>query len=134
MHSPRDVHLSMLKRVLRYIKGTPRVGILLRATMSCDLMAYTAADWAGCPDTRCSTSEFCVFLGDSLVSWSSKRQSTVSRSSAEAEYWGVANAVTECTWLRNLLGEIRCKIVKAMLVFCDNVSTVYMEKNPVHHK
>jgi hypothetical protein len=75
-----------------------------------------------------------VFLGDSLVSWSSKRQSTVSRSSAEAEYRGVANAVAECTWLRNLLGELRCKIVKATLVFCDNVSTVYMAKNPVHHK
>jgi hypothetical protein len=75
-----------------------------------------------------------VFLGDSLISWSSKRQSTVSRSSAEAEYRGVANAVAECSWLRNLLGELCCKIVKATLVFCDNVSTVYMAKNPVHHK
>ena len=55
-------------------------------------------DWAGCPDTRCSTSDFCVYLGDALVSWSSKRQAIVSRSSAEAEYRGIANAVAECVW------------------------------------
>jgi histone deacetylase 1/2 len=134
MHAPRDVHLTMLKRILRYIKGTPRLGILLRASTSTTLTAYTDADWAGCPDTRRSTSGFCVFLGDSLVSWSSKRQTTVSRSSAEAEYRGVANAVAECTWLRNLLAEINCNVDTATLVFCDNVSTVYMTRNPVHHK
>jgi hypothetical protein len=134
MHAPRDVHLAMLKRILRYVKGTPRMGILLRATATPTLTAYTDADWAGCPDTRRSTSGFCVFLGDSLVSWSSKRQTTVSRSSAEAEYRGVANAVAECSWLRNLLDELNCKIDKATMVFCDNVSTVYMSLNPVHHK
>jgi histone deacetylase 1/2 len=134
MHAPRDVHLAMLKRVLRYIKGNPRIGILLRATPSCELTAYTDADWAGCPDTCRSTSGFCVFMGESLVSWSSKRQTTVSRSSAEAEYRGVANAVAECTWLRHLMGELQCKVQKETLVFCDNVSAIYMTRNPVHHK
>jgi hypothetical protein len=110
------------------------MGILLRATATPTLTAYTDADWAGCPDTRRSTSGFCVFLGDFLVSWSSKRQTTVSRSSAEAEYRGVANAVAECSWLRSLLDELNCKIDKATMVFCDNVSTVYMSRNPVHHK
>lgn len=75
-----------------------------------------------------------MFLGDSLVSWSSKRQTTVSRSSAEAEYRGVMNAVAECSWLRNLLGELHCSVDKATMVFYDNVSTVYMTRNPVHHK
>jgi len=73
-------------------------------------------------------------MGDSLISWSSKRQTTVSRSSAEAEYRGVANAVTECTWLRQLLGELDCPLTKAMIVFRDNVSACYMSSNPVHHK
>jgi hypothetical protein len=99
MHSPRDCHANMLKRVLRYIKGTVDHGLHLYAAASPTLIAYTDADWAGCPDTRRSTSGFCVYLGDALVSWSSKRQNTVSRSSAEAEYRGIANAVAECSWL-----------------------------------
>ena len=68
------------------------------------------------------------------MSWSAKRQTTVSRSSAEAEYRGVANAVAECTWLRSLLSELHHGVAKATLVFCDNVSTTYMSRNPVHHK
>ena len=75
-----------------------------------------------------------MFLGDSLVSWSSKRQATVSRSSAEAEYRGVANAVAECSWLRQLLGELHCHIKGATITYCDNVSSVYMARNPVHHR
>lgn len=133
MHAPHDVHATMLKRVLPYIRGTPSIGVHLRASQTLSLTAYSDADWAGCPDTRRSTSGFCVFLGDALVSWSSKRQSTVSRSSAEAEYHGVANAVAECSWLRSLLGELGCPVGSATIVFCD-VSAVYMSRNPVHHK
>lgn len=134
MHSPTDVHATLLKRVLRYIKGTLSLGVQLRGTTSLSLAVYSDADWAGCPDTRHSTSGFCVFLSVALVSWSSKRQSTVSRSSAEAEYGGVANAITECTWLRSLLGELGCPVHSATIVFCDHVSAVYMSSNPVHHK
>ncbi|GJX91592.1 ribonuclease H-like domain-containing protein [Tanacetum coccineum] len=67
------------------------------------LTVYTDADWAGCPVTRRSTSGYCVFLDDNLLSWSAKRQVTLSRSSAEAEYRGVANVVAETAWIRNLL-------------------------------
>ena len=74
-----------------------------------------------------------MFLGDSLVSWSSKRQPVVSRSSAEAEYRGVANVAAECCWLRHLLGELLQPVSKASIVYCDNVSAVYMTQNPVHH-
>ena len=73
-------------------------------------------------------------MGDSLILWSSKRQTTISRSSAEAEYRGVANAVAECTWIRQLLSELDCPLNKATVVFCDNVSACYMSSNPVHHK
>jgi len=73
-------------------------------------------------------------MGDAMISWSSKRQTTVSRSSAEAEYRGVTNAVAECTWLRQLLGELDSPLTKATIIFCDNVSACYMSSNPVHHK
>ena len=134
MHAPRDIHLSMLKRILRYVKGTRHLGLQLRAMDSPVITAYSDADWAGCPDTRRSTSGFCVFFGGSLVSWSSKRQTTVSRSSAEAEYRAIANAVAECSWLRHLLGELHCKVPTATVAFCDNISSVYMSRNPVHHR
>jgi hypothetical protein len=134
MHDPRDGHLAIVKRILRYVRGTTTSGLLLAAASSTDIVAYSDADWAGCPDTRRSTSGYCVYLGGALISWSSKRQATVSRSSAEAEYRAVANAVADCVWLRQLLGELGCSIPKATVVFCDNVSAVYMSTNPVHHR
>ncbi|GKA53711.1 ribonuclease H-like domain-containing protein [Tanacetum coccineum] len=98
------------------------------------LIAYSDADWAGCPTTRRSTSGYCVFLGNNLLSWSSKRQPTLSRSSAEAEYRGVANAVSETCWIRNLLRELHTPLSSATIVYCDNVSVVYLSSNPVQHQ
>jgi hypothetical protein len=134
MHDPRDGHLAIIKRILRYVRGTTSSGLLLPASSSLDIVAYSDADWAGCPDTRRSTSGYCVYLGNALVSWSSKRQATVSRSSAEAEYRAVANAVADCVWLRQLLDELGASVPKATVVFCDNISAVYMSTNPVHHR
>ncbi|KAK1629562.1 hypothetical protein QYE76_003877 [Lolium multiflorum] len=90
-------------------------------------------DWAGCPDTRKSTSRYCVFLGSNLVSWSSRRQNTVSRSSAEAEYRAVANCIAESCWLRQLLCELHHPPTRATVVYCDNISAMYMSSNPVQH-
>ena len=134
MHDPHEGHLALIKRVLRYLQGTTDHGLHLPVSRSLDIIAYSDADWAGCPDTRRSTSGYCVYLGDALVSWSSKRQPTVSRSSAEAEYRAIANAVSECCWLRQLLGELSVPVDKAALVYCDNISSVYMASNPVHHR
>ena len=134
MHDPRESHLHALKRVLRYVKGTISHGLRLYKSKTNDMVAYSDADWAGCPSTRRSTSGYCVFLGDNLVSWSSKRQDVISRSSAEAEYRGVANAVSEATWLRTLLLEMKIPVQRATLVYCDNISAIYMSSNPVKHQ
>ncbi|KAJ9560396.1 hypothetical protein OSB04_005556 [Centaurea solstitialis] len=134
MHSPCMAHWNALKRIIRYLQGTTDYGLHLRYSSALSIRAYTDADWAGCPDTRRSTSGYCVYLGDNLISWSSKRQSTISHSSAEAEYRGVANVVAEICWLRNLLLELHRPLTKASLVYCDNVSAIYLSGTPVQHQ
>ncbi|GJT40578.1 ribonuclease H-like domain-containing protein [Tanacetum coccineum] len=134
MHDPRDPHFTALKRILRYVRGTIDHGLQLHVSSTAQLTAYTDADWAGCPVTRWSASGYYVFLGDNLLSWSAKRQVTLSRSSAEAEYRGVANVVAETAWLRNLLLELHAPLSTATIVYCDNVSAVYLSTNPVQHQ
>ncbi|CAA7028399.1 unnamed protein product [Microthlaspi erraticum] len=134
MHDPRERHFSALKRILHYLKGTLSHGLRMYRSAPSDIVAYSDADWAGCPGTRRSTSGYCVYLGPNLISWSSKCQATISRSSAEAEYRGVANAVAETTWIRTLLLEMKIPIPRATIVFCDNVSAIYMSSNPVQHQ
>ncbi|GJU15637.1 ribonuclease H-like domain-containing protein, partial [Tanacetum coccineum] len=121
IHDPREPHLSALKRILRYVQGTLNYGLQLFSSSTSDLVAYSDADWAGCPTTRRSTSGYCVFPGNNLLSWSAKRQPTLSRFCAEAEYRGVANAAAETCWLRNLLRELHTPLSSATLVYCDNV-------------
>jgi hypothetical protein len=134
MHDPRDYHLTAMKRILRYLRGTPDYGLLLRRSRSTDLVVYIDADWAGCPDTRRSTSGCAVFLGDNLVSWLAKRQTVVSRSSAKAEYRAVTNGVAEATWLRQLLLELQAPPSRCTLVYCNNISAMYLSNNPVQHQ
>jgi hypothetical protein len=133
MNAPRSSHMNLVKRIIRYIKGTLDLGTTITPS-STALVAYSDADWAGCPDTRRSTSGFCVFLGDNLISWSSKRQQTVSRSSAEAEYRAVAHVVAESCWIRNLLQELHRPLDRSTVVYYDNVSAVYLSANPVQHR
>jgi hypothetical protein len=131
---PREPHLTAMKRILRYLQGTPDYGLLLHRSSCSDLVVYTDADWAGCPDICRSTSGYAVFLGDNLVSWLAKRQTVVSRSSAEAEYRAVANGVAEATWLRQLHHELQSPPSRCTLVYCDNISAVYLSTNPVQHQ
>ncbi|XP_022040458.1 uncharacterized mitochondrial protein AtMg00810-like [Helianthus annuus] len=134
MHSPRIDHWNALKRIIRYLQGTSSYGLTLGSFTYFSLRAYTDADWAGCPDTRRSTSGYCVYLGTNLLSWSSKPQVVVSRSSAEAEYSGVANVVAELCWLRNLLLKLQRPLRTASIVYCDNISAVYLSGNHVQHQ
>jgi hypothetical protein len=134
MHDPREPHLAALKQILRYLRGTLSLDLTMRRSSSTELIVYTHADWAGCTDTHRSTSGYAVFLCDNLVSWSSKRQHTVSRSSAEAEYRAVTNGVAEATWLRQQLFELHRPPRRATLVYCDNVSAVYLSSNSMQYQ
>ncbi|GJW46851.1 ribonuclease H-like domain-containing protein [Tanacetum coccineum] len=134
MHDPQEPHFSALKRILRYVQGTLDYDLQSFSLSTTYLVAYSDADWAGCPTTRRSTSGYYVFLSNNLLSWSSKRQPTLSRSSTEAEYRGVANAVAETCWLRNLLRELHTPLSFTTLVYCDNVSAVYLSCNLVQHQ
>ncbi|GJY63293.1 ribonuclease H-like domain-containing protein [Tanacetum coccineum] len=133
-NDPWESHLSALKRILRYVCGTLNYGLQLFSSSTTDLVAYSDADWAGCPTTCRLTSGYYIFLGNKLLSWSSKHQSTLSRSSAEVEYRGVANAVAETRWLRNLLRELQTLLPFATLVYNDNVSVVYLSSNLIQHQ
>jgi hypothetical protein len=134
MHDPCEPHLTATKCILWYLQGTLSHGMLLHHTSTLNLIVYTDAEWAGSPDTHRSTSGYVVFLGDNLVSWSSKRQNVVARSSAEVEYRVVVNGMKEACWLRQLLVELHNPLPQATLVYCDNVSTVYLSTNPVQHQ
>jgi histone deacetylase 1/2 len=134
MHAPRSSHLNLVKRIIPYIKCTLDLGTSITPSSTSSLTAYSDVDWAGCLDTRRSTSGFCVFLGANLISWSSKRQLTVFRPSAEAEYRVVAHVVAESCWLRNLLQELHRHIDRLVVVYCDNVYAVYLSVNLVQHR
>jgi hypothetical protein len=108
---------ALIKRILRYIRGTIGHGIHIYGSIGAQITVHSDADWAGCLDTQCSTSGYCVFIGDSLVAWSSKQQTTVSRFSTEAEYRTIANATSECCWLRQLLLEFHIIVDKASIMY-----------------
>nr|GEX42585.1 ribonuclease H-like domain-containing protein [Tanacetum cinerariifolium] len=134
MHDPREPHFLALKQILRYVCDTLDYGLHLFSSFTTYLVMYSDAYWAGCPTTRRSTFGYYVFLGNNLLSWSSKRQPTLSRSSAEADFRGVVDAVTETCWLRNLLRELHTPLSSATLVYYDNFSVVYLSCNLVQHQ
>ncbi|XP_066395916.1 uncharacterized protein [Miscanthus floridulus] len=100
------VHWSAVKRILRYVQGTIKLGLHIKKSESMLVSVFSDADWAGCVDDRRSTGGFAVFLGSNLVSWTARKQPTVSWSSTEAEYKALANATAELLWIQKLLTEI----------------------------
>lgn len=133
MHSPTTVHMPLAKRVLRYLKGTLGSDTVIQSCDTSSITSFSDSDWAGYPDTRRSTSGYCVFLGTTLVSWSSKKQPTVSRSSAEAEYKALSVLAAEVVWLSSLLEELHITPTTPFVMHCDNLGAQFLASNPAFH-
>ncbi|XP_026451344.1 uncharacterized protein LOC113351605 [Papaver somniferum] len=134
MKHPRTTHLDAAHHVLRYLKGTIGHGIFLSSSSVLSLHGYTDSDWAGCPLTRRSTTCYFVSIGSSPISWKSKKQPTVARSSAEAEYRVMANLTTELQWLRYLFKDLHIPCPLPITISCDNQAAIHIAQNPVFHE
>jgi hypothetical protein len=131
---PRRLHLTALHRIIRYLRSTSDLGLPYYKSALPQLQAYSDADYGGCPDTRRSTTGYCSFLGSSLLSWKSKKQPTVSKSSTEAEYRAMSAVCSEIVWLRRLLADFGMTPSIPTPLFCDNESAVKIASNPVFHE
>ncbi|KAD3338470.1 hypothetical protein E3N88_06134 [Mikania micrantha] len=134
LHAPTDHHFQLVKRILRYVKGTLSHGLVFQRPKHTTILGYSDADWARCIETRRSTYGYSIFLGGNLVSWSAKKQPTVSRSSCESEYRAMANTAAEIIWITHLLRELNALPPDRPTLLCDNRSALFMSQNPVSHK
>ncbi|XP_021974789.1 secreted RxLR effector protein 161-like [Helianthus annuus] len=125
---PRQNHMDAATRVLRYLKSTPGHGILLPKEGGMKLVSYCDADWLGCPLSRRSRTRCLLLLGGALISWKSKKQSVVSRSSAEAEYRAMATTVSEVLWVYSLLSELNETPTEGTILFCENLAAKHMKE------
>uniref|UniRef100_A0A2N9HNQ0 Reverse transcriptase Ty1/copia-type domain-containing protein n=1 Tax=Fagus sylvatica TaxID=28930 RepID=A0A2N9HNQ0_FAGSY len=134
MAAPRSLHYAAVLRILRYLKGTLFHGLHFSSQSSLTLQAYSDADWAGDPTDRRSTTGYCFLLGDSLISWRSKKQSVVAHSSTEAEYRALADTTAELLWLRWLLQDLGIDCSTAIPIHCDNRSAIQIAHNDIFHE
>lgn len=132
MEKPKQCQAAY--KVLRYLKASLGQGVLFSFDSDLSLTAYTDSDYAGCNETRISVLGFAIFLGKSLVSWKSKKQLVVSRSSTRVEYRSMATTCCEILWIVSLLKDLRISHNGAATMYCDNQSTIHICKNPTFHK
>ena len=133
MHQPKIHYMTVIMRILRYLKGTSSRGILFGKSDQLDLLAYTDVDWVSDRDDRKSVSGYFTLVGGNLVTWRSKKQQVVALSSAEAEFHAIAKGITEVIWLKKLLSELGFPQKKACKLFCDNKAAISISGNPVQH-
>lgn len=124
MHNPSKLHLAFAKRILHYLQGMRKFGIKYIKEEENELISYIDSDWVGSLDDCKSTSGFVFSLGSNIIYWSSKKQSTVSLSSAEAEYIAANEANCEAVWLKKILVDVQKQQERETLIFCDNMSPI----------
>ena len=134
MSAPHSVHYSAVLRILRYLKGTLFYGLRFSADSSLVLSDYSDANWGRDPTDRRSTTGYCFLLGDSLISWRSKKQTVIARSTAKFEYRAIADASSELIWLRWLLTDMGVPHSSATMLHCDNRSAIQISHNDVFHE
>eukprot|EP00253_Pinus_taeda_P017662 PITA_17662 len=134
MERPKEAHQQAAKRILRYVKGTKRFGILYTASECSYLIGYTDSDWVGSVDDRKSTSVYVFHMGSGAISWASKKQSIVVLSTAEAEYVAATAAACQAIWMRMMLRSLCQEQAKGTVIFCDNSSAITLSNNFVFHK
>ena len=130
--NPKESHLSAVKRIFRYLNGTTDLGLWYPRGVSINLVGYTDADFAGCKIDRKSTSGTCQFLGNALISWSSRKQHSVALSTAEAEYVAAGSCCAQVLWIRQQLKDFGIE-ANCVPIKCDNTSAINISKNPVQH-
>jgi hypothetical protein len=147
LHAPTTVHWTTIKRILRYLKHSSRIGLKISKSQSLLVSGFSEVDWADSLDDRrsiggyaiflgkhlVSWSGYAIFLGKNLVSWSARKQSTMSRSSIETEYKAVANAIAEIMWIQILLQELKIPCPLMVKLWCDNIGAKCLSANPVFH-
>jgi hypothetical protein len=129
---PRESHLNVVKRIFRYLKGTTNLGLLYRKSLDYQLVGFCDADYAGDRIERKSTSDNCQFLGDNLISWTSKRQETIARSTAEAEYISAVSCCTQLLWMKHRLDDYQINANSIPIIY-DNTAAICLSKNPILH-
>ncbi|CAL8988995.1 unnamed protein product [Prunus brigantina] len=129
---PKESHLFAVKRIIKYVSGTIEFGLWYTYDTSVNLIGYSDADWAGCSDDRKSTSGGVFYVGNNLVAWHSKKQNSVSLSTAEAEYVAAGSCCTQLLWMRQMLEDYGLA-QSCFLIYCDNMSAIDISKNPVQH-
>ncbi|XP_019190731.1 PREDICTED: uncharacterized protein LOC109185204 [Ipomoea nil] len=134
LDKPTHLHLQAAHRVLRYLKQAPGQGLFFPAGSDFQLKAFSDFDWGACIESRKSVTGFCIFLGEALVSWKSKKQPTISRSSSEAEYRALAATTCEVQWLIYLLDEFFIHPNIPAAIYCDSKSAIAIAENPVYHE
>ncbi|KHN17953.1 Retrovirus-related Pol polyprotein from transposon TNT 1-94 [Glycine soja] len=133
MQNPRTAHWSALKRVLRYLAGSCDKGVFISATAPLTFHAYSDADWAGDKDDYVSTTGYLLYLGNTPISWSSRKQRSVARSSTEAEYKALADTASELLWVLSLFTELGHMPTANPVIYCDNLGATNLSANPVFH-
>jgi hypothetical protein len=131
--TPKESHVLAVKRIFRYLKGIEESRLWYPKGKDLSLLAYIDADWESCIDDRRSTSGAVFYLGQFLVSWLSKKQSSVSLSTADADYIAAATCCTQVLWMKQTLTDIQVEYDEPIPIYCDNTSTINISKNPVMH-